>query len=282
MSCRTGTVASRPALARVLRLAACALLCTAPAAQAETQWTHFGGRFKLVTATPIAELARHPERYFNRQVRIVGVIASACTNEGCFIEVVPEDGEGDGVLVNFPEVTSRFPAGCAGARAIVEGMYYRKVYPASRVLHWQGHSFRAGKPVPDFSLLQRISASAVEITRDRGAPPSPGEIVRAQTDRIDLAAVEFEAEGFGAGRKHLQPGDSTGTHGTGDNREIVLCLKGTLTVIKPESPPVVLHPGEMTYIPPETQHALKNLSHRPAAYVFVFSRRPEPGLPHKH
>ncbi len=281
MSRRNSTGARLRALARALGVLSIALLPATVAAHSDARWKRFGGEFKLTEPTPLAELAAHPERYFNRQVRIEGVIASACTNEGCFIEVVPEGG-GEGVVVNFPELTQLFPTRCAGARAIVEGLFYQKVYPAARLLHWQGHSFHAGQPMPDFALIRRIGATAVRITDETGAPPAPGEIARAQTDRLDLGAVEFEAEGFGVGRKWLQPGDSTESHGTGNNREIVICLEGKLAVLRPGAPPVVLLPGEMTYLAPETRHGLKNPADRPAAYVFVFSRRIEPEKPHEH
>ena len=278
---RNGTGTRRRWLTRALGILSIAPLLAAAAAHSDIQWKRFGGEFKLTAPTPITELTAHPEKYFNHQVRIEGVIASACTNEGCFIEVVPEGG-GEGIVVNFPELTQHFPTRCAGAHAIVEGLFYQKVYPAARLLHWQGHSFHAGQPMPDFALVRRIGATAARITEERGTPPAPGEIVRAQTDRLDLAAVEFEAEGFGTGRKWLQPGDSTESHSTGNNREIVICLEGELTVLKPGASPVILLPGEMTYLAPETRHGLKNLADRAAAYVFVFSRKIEPEQPHEH
>jgi quercetin dioxygenase-like cupin family protein len=281
MSHRDVTVTKRRCLTRALWTLSLILLPATATARSDTPGKHLGSEFKLATPTPITELTAHPEKYFNQQVRIEGVIASACTNEGCFLEVVPEGG-GEGIVVNFPELTQLFPTQCAGAHAIVEGLFYQKVYPAARLLHWQGHSFHAGQPMPDFALIRRIAATAAFVTDERTVPPAPGEIVRAQTDRLDLARVEFEAEGFGAGRKWLQPGDSTESHSTGNNREIVICMEGQLTVLKPGASPVVLLPGEMTYLAPQTRHGLKNLSGRPAAYVFVFSRKLEPEKPHEH
>jgi quercetin dioxygenase-like cupin family protein len=244
---------------------------------------HLGAAFTLREATPIAELSRHPETYFNRDVRIEGVIASACRQEGCFIEVVPEDGGGEGILVNFPDST-RFPVDCAGRRAVVEGMFYQKIYPASRVAHWQGHSFRQGKPVGEFSLIKRLTAKAAELGA-RQTVPAPGDIVPAATDRVDLAATEFEADGFGTGKKVLQPGGITERHSTGKVRELIFCLEGTVTVRLGSAAPIALKAGEMTYIPPATEHELRNPGPGPATYLFVFSRAPEPQpeeKPHAH
>jgi len=244
---------------------------------------HLGAPFTLREATPIAELSRHPETYFNRDVRIEGVIASVCRQEGCFVEVVPEDGDGEGILVNFPD-SIRFPVDCAGRRAVVEGMFYQKIYPASRVAHWQGHSFRRGKPVGEFSLIKRLTAKAAELGTMRTVP-APGDIMPARADCVDLATMEFEADGFGTGKKVLPPGGITERHSTGKSRELIFCLEGTITVRLGSAAPIALKAGEMNYIPPVTEHELRNTGPGPATYLFVFSRAPEPEpeeKPHAH
>ena len=257
---------------RALWLAIITVTIASGVAWPETRWTHLGEAFRIDAATPISELTAHPERYFNHQVRIEGVIASACTQEGCFIEVVAEDGTGEGVVVNFPDLKHHFPMARAGGRAIVEGLFYRKVYPASRVLHWQGHSFREGKPVPDFSIIPRLSARAASISEQAGPVPLPGDIHAASTDRIDLGAMEFEVEGFGSGRKRLEPGAVVDAHSTGGSREIIYCLEGAVTVRRKGHPTVILHAGEMTYLPPRAEHELRNASDQPAGYLFVFAK----------
>jgi quercetin dioxygenase-like cupin family protein len=264
--------------ANILWAATLFLVIACGVALPETRWTHLGGPFQLDAATPISELAAHPERYFNHRVRIEGLIASACNQEGCFIEVVPDDGHGEGVLVNFPDLEHHFPTGCAGSRAIVEGLFYRKVYPASRVLHWQGHSFRKGKPVPDFSIIPRLSARAASIGQDRGPVPPPGDIHAASVDLVDLGAMEFEAEGFGTGRKMLEPGEVVDAHSSAGSKEMIYCLEGVITVRREGHPAVILRAGQMSYVPPRTRHEVRNSSDRPAGYLFVFAKEcvPEP------
>jgi mannose-6-phosphate isomerase-like protein (cupin superfamily) len=239
---------------------------------------HLGRPFTLTQATPITELTRHPAGHFNRTVRIEGVVASCCTQEGCFIEVAP-DGGGEGIVVNFADLAHLFPTDCIGARAVVEGMFYQKIYPAARVRHWQDHSFRPGKTVPEYSWIPRLTATAASVGDTRGLVPPPPDIVPARTDRVDLAVMEFEAEGFGTGRKVLAPGDSTETHGTGNTREMLFCLAGEVTVTGAGPEPVTLRPGEMSFIPPATKHALRNAGDRPAVYLFVYARRIEPEKP---
>ena len=245
-------------------------------------WKSPGGEFRLKEATPIGELLQHPERYHNRDVRIEGLVASACLQEGCFIEVVPEDG-GEGILVSFADTTGRFPTDSRGRHAAVEGMFYRKIYPAARVRHWQGHSYREGRAIPEFALIARIHATAARLGGERAAPPEAPAIRAAATDRIDLGAMEFEAEGFGTGRKLLEAGGTSGRHSTGRYREIIVCLEGEVTVWRQGAGAVVLRPGEMSYIPAGTEHEVSNAGDRPAVYLFTFSRAPEPeGAPHTH
>jgi hypothetical protein len=140
----------------------------------DAQWKHIGRDLKIEETTHITELTEHPEKYFNRDVKIEGIIASACTNEGCFIEVVSKDGTGEGIVVNFPELVHKFPTDCAGYEVVVEGMFYQKIYPESRVLHWQGHSFRKGIKVPEFSLIKCIHAKGVSIGEVKATAPKPG------------------------------------------------------------------------------------------------------------
>jgi len=225
--------------------------------------------------TTISELILHPGKYYNRDVKIEGIIASLCTEEGCFIEVVSKDGTGEGIVVNFPELIHTFPTSCAGCEVVVEGMFYQKIYPKSRVLHWQGHSFRKGKTVPEYSLIKRMNAKAVDIIERKGDVPKPGEINSASVDRVDLSKMEYETDGFGCGKKNLAPGDSMEQHSSGNYREIIYCMEGELTVIKQGVQPITLKPGEMTYIPSDTKHAVKNQSDKPTEYFFVFARKIE-------
>ena len=46
--------------------------------------------------------------------------------------------------------------------------------------------------------------------------------------------------------------------------------------------PVTLRAGEMAYIPPGTEHELKNVSEDRAVYLFVFSKAPSAEASHAH
>ncbi len=232
---------------------------------------HLGSPFAIARATPIADLEAHPERWFNRDVRIEGIVASVCLRDGCVMEVVPAGGSrGESVLAGFAD-TTRFPTDCRGARVVLEGMFYRKVYPASRVVAWQEHSFRPGEPVPPFTRLLRMTVRAAEVG-PRGVPVPPGRALEpAPTDRVDLLASEFEDDACGTGRKRLGPGEATPAHNSSYARELVFCLEGAITIRCGDAPPVVLGPSQMGYVPPNTWHEIRNEGRRPATYLFVFA-----------
>jgi hypothetical protein len=102
-------------------------------ASAENEWVHLGEPFTIDRETPIQGLIEHPGQYHSMDVKTSGIIASVCDEDGSFIEVVPKDGRGEGILVNFPGLTHTFPLDCAGRDVVVEGLFYQKVYPSSRI-----------------------------------------------------------------------------------------------------------------------------------------------------
>jgi hypothetical protein len=173
------------------------------AAPGKSEWIHLGENFTLDEETSIPELVEHPEKYHNRIVRINGIIASVCNEEGCFIEVIPEDGNSEGIIANFPGLKHTFPLDCAGQEAVVEGIFFQKIYPSARVSHWQHHSFREGEKVPEYALIMRMEAESAKIGGRKVAIPAPSEIKEALPYRIDLDVMEFEDEGFGIGKKQL-------------------------------------------------------------------------------
>jgi hypothetical protein len=172
----------------------------------EGEWFHLGEALVIDEATPIREITTDPGAYHDHEVRIEGRIASVCTREGCFIEVVPADG-GEGIVVNFPGLAHTFPTDCAGLEAVVEGRFYQKVYPHARVAHWQQHSFRPGEAIPEYSLAFRMDVRGADIGGARAALPAPAAIRAASADRVDLELMEFEAEGLGIGRRTVAPGE---------------------------------------------------------------------------
>lgn len=129
--------------------------------------------------------------------------------------------------------------------------------------------------MPQFTLIKRLTATAAEIGVERHPVPAPGDILAADPSVVDLAAAEFEATGFGTGRKVLQPGEVTEKHSTGKVRELIFCLEGEVVVRLGSAEPFTLKAGEMSYIPPATLHELKNEGTDRCIYLFVYSKADE-------
>ena len=226
------------------------IIATIATPAAEGQGAHFGEPFITVQATPVAEVLEHPEHFANRVVRLTGRIASACNEEGCFIEVVPPDGGGDGIVVNFPGLAYTFPKDCAGLHADVEGLLYRKVYHRARVSHWQHHSFRPGVTVPPYSSVWRLEARAARLSGPRQAIPAPRLLRATLPNKINLAECAFEDEGFGIDRRKVEPGETLSQPAAATVRKMVVCVEGSATVERAGAATLSLSPGELAFIPP--------------------------------
>lgn len=268
---------------RLLVVGMTLLTALAPRAEEEA-WLHLGDPLSIDDATPIRSLLADPAAYHGKTVKISGRIASVCTQEGCFIEVVSRDGGGEGIVVNFPGLAHTFPIDCAGLEAEVEGRFYQKVYPRPRVAHWQHHSFRQGEYVPEYSLAFRMDVSGARIGGKRAAIPTPAKIRKASADRVNLGVTEFEAEGLGIGRRTIAPGGVVSRPSTGGNRWIVVCLDGVVVVHREDRRPVALSVWEMTYLPAGVLFDIRNESDRDASFLLVYAQgiQQEQSEAHEH
>ena len=234
-------------------------------------WNHIGPVFSITEETALNDLTSKPENFYNKVVKIRGVIASVCNEEGCWIDLVDPVAKTQGILVNFRGLKHYFPLDCVGREAVVEGLFYRKIYGKERVSHWHHHGFRPGEKIPEFSLILRVEASAAEIGGKSVKPPNGGVIRKAQTDKIDLKIVEFESNKLGTGKKCLDEGEEEPSHTTGKYREMIFCLQGRINVEREGEKTVTLAPGEMSYISPATVHSIKSSGSKKSCYIFVYA-----------
>jgi mannose-6-phosphate isomerase-like protein (cupin superfamily) len=259
---------------RILVTSAAILMCVS--ATAEDGWLDLGDEFEIGEATPIQAILDNPAAFHDREVRIEGRIASVCNEEGCFIEVVPTTGGGEGIVVNFPGLAHTFPLDCAGLEAVVEGRFYQKVYPHARVDHWQHHSFRPGIEVPEYSLAFRMDVRGARIGGTREAAPPPAKIRKNSADRVDLEIMGFEAEAFGIDRRNIAPGGIVPRPSTGGNRWMVLCRDGNVEVHRADAEPVSLRAGQMSFVPAGVVFDVRNTSDAVASFDLVYAKSVEP------
>jgi len=213
---------------------------------------------------------------------VKGLVTSVCEEEGCFIDIVPVSGKGEGILVSSRHGAFKFPKDSVGKLATVCGTFYSKVYPFSRMDHWRHHSWRAReKSIPKFARVYRIEADTYELAEPENAVSmDESPLVPYDSPVIDLDKMEFEAARMGTGKKCLEPGRSTPEHSTRRYHELLLVLDGSMKVLLGEERgETTVTSGQACYIPPDTLHVVTNSGKSRACYVFVYSL-PEPETSH--
>ena len=231
---------------------------------------------------PLSELAARPGLYQDRQVLTEGIVTSVCPQEGCFINLVPLSGEGRGVFVSAKLDGPKFPTDCAGQLARVEGRFYRKIYPRSRMAHWHGHGWRAGEAVmPPFAEVLRIDARTFSFRPpEREIRVAQEPLVPSFPRLIDLRRHEFEAARTGVRRQCLVPGERTPWTKTRRYHQLILALDQPLALVVEGQPRErTLGRDQATYLPARTSYRVRNDGARRACYTMVYSL---PEIEHGH
>ena len=122
-----------------------------------------GPAFKIEQVTPLSKLTSSPEKWINKTVRTRGRIASVCNEAGCWIDVWPLSGQGQGVLVNAGGKLFSHALDSAGRVAEVEGRFFVKSYPPKRTRHWAHHGWRPRQEIKGPMKVYRTEATTVEI-----------------------------------------------------------------------------------------------------------------------
>ena len=82
-----------------------------------------------------------------------------------------------------------------------------------------------------------------------------------------LAPLE-QTHGIKVGRVHLTPGSDCGRHNTENKEELLVFLTGTGQAIIEDNAPLEVGQGKVAYIPPNTNHNIKNTGTKPLIYIF--------------
>lgn len=97
------------------------ILAACQATPVPFEGTAYGEPLTLTETTQVAAILDSPEAYLGQRVMVEGVVAEVCSNMGCWMDILAEDGEtrlqvkvDDGVIV--------FPQEAMGRRARVEGV----------------------------------------------------------------------------------------------------------------------------------------------------------------
>lgn len=120
-------------------------LALASAAFAGADPSRFGAAVTAKKNTPVAKLAKEPQKFTGKTVRLEGTVAEVCQGRGCWVRV--KDGKGLTFLAKSLDETVLLPKDCAGQLVVVQGV----VTALKRAAHEheegaEGHSC----PTPDY------------------------------------------------------------------------------------------------------------------------------------
>jgi mannose-6-phosphate isomerase-like protein (cupin superfamily) len=97
------------------------------------------------------------------------------------------------------------------------------------------------------------------------------KVVRLEGDAkyLRLLGGVPETKGMKSGYVILQPGESVGAHSTKDREEAIIILEGSVAVFVEGVIQFTAQCDSVVYIPPQTNHDMKNSGACVARYVYV-------------
>lgn len=108
-------LAAVAALALMLAVAVPAL-----AGEAVTDGRHFGAPVTVKKSTDVARLAKAPEKFNGRVLRIEGTVQNVCQGAGCWVEV--SDGKGASFIARSLDESVLLPKDCKGQHVVLQGL----------------------------------------------------------------------------------------------------------------------------------------------------------------
>jgi len=86
-----------------------------------------------------------------------------------------------------------------------------------------------------------------------------------------LVSKDLGSLGIKSGHVRLQPGENIGEHTTGEREEVIIILKGNGEAIIDKNSILKIGDNSVLYIPPKTEHDIKNTGSEILDYIFVVS-----------
>jgi mannose-6-phosphate isomerase-like protein (cupin superfamily) len=80
-----------------------------------------------------------------------------------------------------------------------------------------------------------------------------------------------QTHGMKSGKVHLSPGADCGRHSTDDREELLVFLSGQGILIIEDKDNFQVGEGKISYIPPNTNHNVKNTGTEPLIYIYCVS-----------
>ena len=105
---------------------------------------------------------------------------------------------------------------------------------------------------------------------DRMATPEKVLVIdlNEKPENQKLLSGAPETCGMRSGRVYLSPGQACGLHSTKDREELLVFLSGQGELIIGQEDCYQVGKGKVSYIPPQTEHDVKNTGSEPLVYVY--------------
>jgi hypothetical protein len=115
-------------------------------------------------AIPLGDVLAQPAAYADKQIVVEGVIAASCSEKGCWMQLVPSDGEGM-VRVTFKDYGFFIPLNAKGMKARAEGVTVVRTLTKAHADHLEEEGAKLQRN--DDGSVTEISfvASGVELTK---------------------------------------------------------------------------------------------------------------------
>ncbi|MFC1676126.1 cupin domain-containing protein [Planctomycetota bacterium] len=89
-----------------------------------------------------------------------------------------------------------------------------------------------------------------------------------KTEFQRLLPGQPQTHGMKSGRVYLEPGAECGLHSTEAREELLVFLSGAGTAAIGHDKILEVAQGKVAYIPPQTEHNIKNIGPQPLIYIY--------------
>lgn len=117
----------------------------------------FGEAIDAQGAIPYAALLEQMQGSDSLSVKVKGKVEEVCQAKGCWMNIMPEQADAEGMVVKFKDYGFFVPKDIAGREVIMQGYAFREVTPVDELQHLAKD---AGKPQEE---IDQITEPKIEL-----------------------------------------------------------------------------------------------------------------------
>ncbi len=118
-------------------LALISIVACKPAVQPAEPGKTYGAAITSDNAIDIDKLLTQLSTQDSVKTKLEGTVESVCQVKGCWMNLVPEDGnEAKSIFVKFKDYGFFMPLDLSGEKVIIEGVAYKEVTPVDELKHY--------------------------------------------------------------------------------------------------------------------------------------------------